>query len=29
MLCPHCQKELSDYMYYDEEAQICRIVVMR
>lgn len=29
MMCPHCQKELPDYMYYDEDAQICRIVVMR
>ncbi len=29
MICPHCQKELADYMYYDEESQICRIVVMR
>jgi hypothetical protein len=29
MMCPHCQKELPDYMYYDEESEICRIVVMR
>ena len=29
MICPHCNKELPEWMYYDDVNDICRMVVMK